>query len=98
LRGWLKRVSVTYHSPHKFRHGHAVYALRLAQDIAALKAMSQNLMHEHLSITDWVHGILFETDRRQQIASLGGEVTNGDEMQELRSLINRHLVKSQGQR
>jgi hypothetical protein len=36
---------LAYHYPHKFRLGHAVYALKLAKDIAALKAVSQNLMH-----------------------------------------------------
>ncbi len=40
LRKWLKRVGVTYHSPHKFRHGHAVCALKMAKDVSALKAVS----------------------------------------------------------
>ena len=59
-----------YHSPHKFRHGHAVYALKHAKDIAALKVVSQNLMHSNLSITDGVYGILSEKDVREQITSL----------------------------
>ena len=64
-------VFLPYHSPHKFRHGHAVYAFKLAKDIAELKAVSQNLMHSNLSITDGVYGILSETDVREQISSLG---------------------------
>ena len=60
-----------YHSPHKFRHGHAVYALKNAKDVPALKAVSQNLMHANLSITDGVYGILSETDIKKQIISLG---------------------------
>jgi len=51
-----------YHSPHKFRHGHAVYVLSMAKDVAALKAVSQNLMHENLTITDGVYGVLSDTD------------------------------------
>jgi len=71
LRAWLDRVGLPYHSPHKFRHGHAVYALKQAKDIPALKAISQNLMHSNLSITDGVYGILSDMDVRQQISKLG---------------------------
>ena len=56
LLDWLEKVGLTYHSPHKFRHGHAVYALKNAKDVPALKAVSQNLMHSNLSITDGVYG------------------------------------------
>ena len=71
LRKWLKRVGLTYHSPHKFRHGHAVYALKMAKDVSALKAVSQNLMHANLSITDGVYGVLSEVDIKEQIGELG---------------------------
>lgn len=84
---------MTYHSPHKFRHGHAVYAMKMAKDVSALKAVSQNLMHENLSITDGVYGVLSETDVRQQIATLGNGVANSKDVQELRSLVRRLLVK-----
>ena len=40
------------HSPHKFRHGNAVYSLKMARDIAALEAVRQNLMHQNLTVTD----------------------------------------------
>ena len=33
-----------YHSPRKFRHGHAVYALKMAKNIGTLKAVSPNLI------------------------------------------------------
>ncbi|MBI5945364.1 MAG: site-specific integrase [Chloroflexi bacterium] len=71
LRDWLGRVGLPYHSPHKFRHGHAVYALKQAKDIPALKAISQNLMHSNLSTTDGVYGILSDMDVKKQIQSLG---------------------------
>jgi len=45
LKEWLKKVGLPYHSPHKFRHGNALYSLKIAKDIQALKAVSQNLMH-----------------------------------------------------
>jgi hypothetical protein len=65
------KVGLPDHSPHKFRHGHAGYAIKNAKDIPALKAVSQNLMHANLSITDGVYGILSETDVREQISTLG---------------------------
>jgi integrase len=65
-------------SPHQFRHGHAVYALKNAKDVSALKAVSQNLMHENLSITDGVYGILSERDVREEIVSLGKKVESGE--------------------
>lgn len=71
LHDWLDRVGLPYHSPHKFRHGHAVYALKQAKDIPALKAISQNLMHANLSITDGVYGVLSDMDVQAQIQSLG---------------------------
>jgi site-specific recombinase XerC len=70
LRKWLRRSGLPYHSPHKFRHGHAVYAISMAKDVAALKAVSQNLMHENLSVTDGVYGVLSEVDVGRQIAQL----------------------------
>jgi site-specific recombinase XerC len=60
--------------PHKFRHGNAVYALKLAKDIAALKAVSQTLMHSNLSITDGVYGILSQIDVSEQMAEIGKKI------------------------
>ncbi len=71
LREWLERVGLPYLSPHKFRHGHAVYAIKLAKDVASLKAISQNLMYSNLSVTDGVYGILSADDARELITGLG---------------------------
>ncbi|MEW6402934.1 MAG: site-specific integrase [Chloroflexota bacterium] len=71
LRAWLSRVGLPYHSPHKFRHGHATYALKQAKDVPALKAVSQNLMHSNLSVTDGIYAILDDLDVRKEIANLG---------------------------
>jgi hypothetical protein len=45
--------------------------LKQAKDIAALKAISQNLMHSNLSITDGIYGILSDMDVKAQIQGLG---------------------------
>ncbi len=58
-------------SPHKFRHGHATYGLKQAKDIGDLKAVSQNLMHANIGITDGIYAILSTEDMQERIASLG---------------------------
>ena len=44
--------------------------MKLAKDIGALKAVSQNLMHSNLGVTDGVYGVLSGIDVREQIAGL----------------------------
>lgn len=82
-----------YHSPHKFRHGHAVYALSMAKDVATLKAVSQNLMHENLAVTDGVYGVLSDTDVKRQIAALGASRAEHDDVEELKSALVRLLAR-----
>lgn len=92
-------------SPHKFRHGHAVYGLMHARDIADLKAISQNLMHNNVGITDGIYAILSDQDRRERIKGLGngqggvgeslgngGEL--GDVIGQLEALLTRLKAKS----
>jgi site-specific recombinase XerC len=64
------KVDLPYHSPHKFRHGNAGYSLKMARDIQALKAVSQNLMHSNISITDRVYEILLDNDVKGQITKV----------------------------
>ncbi len=66
------RAGVPYLSPHKFRHGHAVYALKQAKTPAQMKAISQNLMHSNMGITDGIYGRLVNDDVRDIITGLGG--------------------------
>ena len=90
----LRKVCLPYHSPHKFRHGHAVYALKNSKDISALKAVSQNLMHSNLSITDGVYGMLSEVDRKAEIGKLGQkiDINNPSDLREIKQ-ITRLLLK-----
>jgi hypothetical protein len=64
-------MNLPSHSPHKFRHGHAVYGMQHAKDIGDLKALSQNLMHDSLQVTDKVYGILSMLDVKERITQLG---------------------------
>jgi len=79
----------------KFRHGHAVYALKNAKDIPALKAVSQNLMHSNLNITDGVYGVLSSTDVKGEIQKLCKSTATGqsDEIRELKTLINLLMLR-----
>lgn len=93
LQDWLSRVGLPYHSPHKFRHGHAVYAIKNARTVAALKAVSQNLMHSSLKVTDSIYAILSDVDVQSEIQSLS-KIDNKDN-DDLLNLI-RDLLKSRG--
>jgi integrase len=74
LHDWLERVGLPYHKPHKFRHGFATYALKRCTDVADLKAVSQNLMHSSLQVTDSIYSILSSDDVAKRIAGpRGGE-------------------------
>ncbi len=62
------------------RHGHAVYGLMHARDMADLKAVSQNLMHGNVGVTDGIYAILSDQDRRERIRGLGSEQGKGSEL------------------
>lgn len=72
-----------------------MYALKNAKDVSALKAVSQNLMHSNLSITDGVYGILSDTDVRKQIAGLIDRSLSleDNEVMELIAVTKRLLVE-----
>lgn len=90
-------------SPHKFRHGHAVYGLMHSKDMADLKAISQNLMHANIGITDGIYAILSDQDRRQRIRGLGNETEDetsrasdnlGDVISQLETLLKKLKTKA----
>lgn len=73
LRGIFTAAHVSYKSPHKFRHGHAVYALQRAQTMADYKAISLNLMHEDIRVTDGIYAPLLNDEVRQRVSRLGSQ-------------------------
>ena len=96
LQKLCERAGVTYHSPHKLRHGHTVYALKRAHDIADLKAISQNLMHSSLTITDSVYGVLSSDDISERLTGLSANNKSRDndlrqELEEIRRLLLESL-------
>jgi hypothetical protein len=87
---------LAYHSPHKFRHGHAVYLKKRCDDIADLKAMSQNLMHSSLVTTDAIYSVLSGDDVGARIASMSAtsapsEVRRSKNLvEELREVLDKY--------
>lgn len=56
-----------------------------------MKAVSQNLMHKNLSVTDGVYGILSDLDVKEQIANLGKAIADSDNRDELIELLKQVL-------
>lgn len=77
LRSLCKRAKIPYLSPHKLRHGHIVFALKSVKDMAGLKAVSQNVMHEDVTITNKIYGVLAGDDVRRVIAGLQADKPAG---------------------
>jgi hypothetical protein len=67
----------------------------MAKDIQALKAVSQNLMHSNISITDGVYGILSDNDVRGKIAALGKQIFSSEtnDIEELKTMTKQLLDK-----
>jgi len=70
VRRLYKLAALPYKSPHKFRHGHAIYALQHAKTMADYKAVSMNLMHGDIRVTDGIYAPLAGNDVQQRIAGL----------------------------
>lgn len=64
-------AGVKYLSPHKFRHGHVVYAMSNVYDMRGIKAVSQNVMHKSIEITDGIYGGLLSDDVHDVISNIG---------------------------
>ncbi len=71
IRELFKRAGLEPMTPHKFRHGHAEYTMKLSKDLADFKMLSQNLMHANLGITDGIYAILSQGDMQARMAALG---------------------------
>ena len=75
LKEWLDRVGLPFHSPHKFRHGYAVFGIKHFTTLAQLIALSQNLMHSNISITDGIYGMLSNADKKKLLSNFNPEQT-----------------------
>lgn len=63
-------AGMKFKSPHKLRHGHAVHGLKRSQNMAQYQAVSRNLMHSNIGITDGIYSGLQEDDLFNQLTSV----------------------------
>lgn len=64
---------------HKLRHGHIVYARSFAHTVDQVKAVSQNVMHSNIIITDQNYSNLVGDRVRSVITSLGKQTPPSSE-------------------
>ncbi len=81
LKILFAQASLPFKGPHRFRHGHAVYGLLHARDMADYKAVSSNLMHADITITDEIYAPLLTREVKGRIASLGKNSLGGPNTQ-----------------
>lgn len=90
-----ERHALKYLSPHKLRHGHIVYARSFAHTVDQVKAVSQNVMHSNIIITDQIYSNLVGDRVRSVITSLGKQTSpvQGDALNELAQQLLKLLQK-----
>ncbi len=71
LRRLCDKAGIAYKSAHKIRHGFGVYGVKKAKDMAQMKAISQNMMHANMGITDGLYGKLAEDDLSEILSHFG---------------------------
>jgi integrase len=83
LNGLEKRLKllfslakVEFKSPHKFRHGHAVFGLLHAQTMADYKAVFMNLMQDSIEISDSTYAPILSLNVQDRIAGLSGRAVS----------------------
>jgi integrase len=70
MRKLFAVAGLPHRSPHKFRHGHAVFALQNAHTMADYKAVSMNLMHADIKVTDGIYAVLAGDEVQHRIGAL----------------------------
>ncbi len=91
-------AGIAYKSPHKFRHGHAVFALQRAKSMADYKAISQNLMHNDIRVTDAIYAPLLGDEIGSRIKSLTGDTQTNEKVEgDLATLLEKLSKKDRRQ-
>ncbi len=88
FKSWLDQEGLTYHSPHKFRHGHIHYGLTRSKNIADFKAVSMNAMHSNMEITDQFYSVLHNEEIKSRISGLNKSDKSNDRGETIRILEN----------
>jgi integrase len=84
---------ISYKSPHKFRHGHIAYAMSGGPDLKTLKAISQNVGHSSIAITDSLYGNLKSGDVAEAINAIRPakpEITLDERLNRLEKMLTNN--------
>lgn len=100
LKRWLSSVGLPYYSPHKFRHGFTLYGRNHSKDPSDFKAVSENLMHSSVYITDSLYGSPSEQDVKERIRAMGQLETQSsnnklDTISEIEALLAKLKAQQQ---
>jgi integrase len=95
MRRLFAAAGLPARSTHKFRHGHAVWALQHAQTMADYKAIRMNLMHDDVRVTDGIYAPLLRSEVRERVSRLAEQSTSGTVSDEKLVEYLRQLSKGQ---
>ena len=70
LKLLFQKAGLEYKSAHAFRRGNTVFGLKNAKDPADYKAVSENLMHANITVTDGIYAKLSDYDRKTLISNM----------------------------
>lgn len=79
LRLLFKKSNIDFKSAHKFRHGHAVFGIKHCTTMAEYQALSRNLMHKNIKITDEIYAGINLQERKQLLSKLSFDFTKKSE-------------------
>lgn len=88
LRLLSTMAGLDYRSAHKYRHGNAVFGLQHARTMADYKAVSANLMHEDITVTDAIYAALKNDEVKQRIRALTSQCNSDDEIERFISALS----------
>ena len=87
-----EKAGVEYKGPHALRHGHALYGMQHAKSIEDLKALSLNMMHSNISITDGLYGSLSPENINSTLGGFGTAVDSGVGLPDTVTLMRQLLT------
>jgi integrase/recombinase XerD len=95
LKGRSEAAGMTYYYPHSFRHAHVHLAMKHCHTAEQMKAVSQNLGHEHVGTTLGSYGTLDQYRVAEVIGEIDfDEVSPSDmspeEVRILEKIVKRH--------
>ena len=95
MKVWLEAMGLPYHSPHKFRHGQVHHGNTLAKTIEDFKAVSMNVMHSSMKITDEFYSNLTDKEIQTRMGALGSANQSSSGDQQAMELFKEFLAWKQ---